>query len=86
MKRRIAIVGLGMAVTPHVRSLIDLKEGVELAYAFSPTQTRREAFARQFAIPLCDSLDAILNDRSVEAVEILTPPNTHHQRARRAAG
>jgi predicted dehydrogenase len=76
-KHRIALVGLGMAVTPHARSLIDLKDRVEVACAFSPSEARREAFGEKFAFPLCDRLDAILADTSIDAVAILTPPNTH---------
>src|SRR3546814_3836021 len=37
---RIGIIGLGMAVTPHARSLVDLAERVEVAYAFSPSPAR----------------------------------------------
>ncbi len=78
MKRpRIALIGLGMAVTPHARSLIDLRDRVEVAYAFSPTAARRDAFAAQFPFPPCDDLDTIVTDGSVEAVIVLTPANTH---------
>jgi predicted dehydrogenase len=73
----VGIVGLGMAVTPHAKSLLDLKDRVEVAYAFSPSAARREKFASQFRFNLCDRLETILADRSVGAVLILTPPNTH---------
>src|ERR1044072_9459780 len=76
-KHRIAIIGLGMAVTPHAKSMIDLKDRVEVAAAFSPSQTRRAAFGEKFPFPLAGSLDAILADTSIDCVEILTPPNTH---------
>jgi len=76
-KHRIAIIGLGMAVTPHAKSLIDLKDRVEVVAAFSPSEARRKAFGEKFLFPLADSLDAILADKSVDCVEILTPPNTH---------
>ena len=45
--------------------------------AFSPSEARRKAFAEKFPFPLADSLDAILADKSIDCVEILTPPNTH---------
>jgi UDP-N-acetyl-2-amino-2-deoxyglucuronate dehydrogenase len=77
MAIRLALVGLGMAVAPHAKSLLDLKERVELACAFSPSAERRKAFAERFAFPLCDRLETILEDRSIAAVLILTPPNTH---------
>ncbi len=76
-KHRIALIGLGMAVTPHAKSLLDLADRVEVAAAFSPSAARRKAFAEKFAFPLCDRLDTILADTSIDCVEILTPPNTH---------
>jgi UDP-N-acetyl-2-amino-2-deoxyglucuronate dehydrogenase len=84
-KHRIALVGLGMAVTPHAKSFMDLKDRVEVAYAFSPSSSRRKAFGEKFPFPLSDSLDTILADKSVDAVEILTPPNTHLDLVRRCA-
>lgn len=52
MAIRVALVGLGMAVTPHARSLLDLKDRVEVAWAFSPSEERRKAFAGRFPFPL----------------------------------
>ncbi len=84
-KHRIALIGLGMAVTPHAKSLVDLADRVEVAYAFSPSESRRKAFATKFPFRLCDRLDTILADRSVDCVEILTPPNTHLDLVRQCA-
>jgi predicted dehydrogenase len=84
-KHRLAIIGLGMAVTPHAKSLIDLKDRVEVVHAFSPSATRRKAFAEKFPFPLADDLDAILADKSVDCAEILTPPNTHLDLVRKCA-
>ena len=84
-KHRIALIGLGMAVTPHAKSLVDLKDRVEVVAAFSPSEARRKAFAEKFPFPLCDSLDAILTNKSIDAVEILTPPNTHLDLVRKCA-
>jgi len=85
MKHRIAIVGLGMAVTPHAKSLIDLKERVEVAAAFSPSAARRAAFGERFPFPLAADLDAILADKRIDCVEILTPANTHLDLVQRCA-
>jgi len=82
---RVGLVGLGMAVTPHAKSLLDFKDRVEVAYAFSPSEERRQAFAQRFPFPLCDRLERILQDSSVGAVLILTPPNTHLELASRFA-
>ncbi|MCB8839323.1 Gfo/Idh/MocA family protein [Aurantimonas sp. VKM B-3413] len=76
-KRRVAIVGLGMVADVHARSLIDLSDRVEVAYAFSPTPARRESFAGRYPFPTAGSIDAILGDPSVDALIVLTPPNTH---------
>jgi predicted dehydrogenase len=85
MRHRVAIIGLGMAVTPHAKSLVDLNERVEVACAFSPSEARRREFKTRFDFPLGGDLDAILADRSVGAVLILTPPNTHLELVKRAA-
>ena len=77
MASRVAIVGLGMAVTPHAKSLLDLKDRASVAYAYSPTRERRAKFAERFDFPLTDRLDIIAADPTVDAVLILTPPNTH---------
>lgn len=76
-KTRIAIVGLGMAVVPHARSALDLADRVEVAYAYSPSADRRAKFAGKFPFPQCDRLETILEDASIDAVAVLTPPNTH---------
>ena len=85
MANKVALVGLGMAVTPHAKSLLDLKDRVQVAYAYSPTAERRKKFAERFAFPLVDRLEPILADRTVNAVLILTPPNTHLELVERCA-
>jgi UDP-N-acetyl-2-amino-2-deoxyglucuronate dehydrogenase len=76
-RHRIAIIGLGMAVTPHAKSLLDLEDRVEVVYAMTPSAVRRQAFADRFAFPTTDSLERIVDDRSITAAAVLTPPNTH---------
>ncbi|HSD52897.1 MAG TPA: Gfo/Idh/MocA family oxidoreductase [Burkholderiales bacterium] len=74
---RIGIIGLGMALKPHALSLGDLADRIEVAAAFAPSATRREAAARAWGVPVTDSLDAVFDDRSIDMVMILTPPWTH---------
>ena len=76
-RRRIAVVGLGMAVTPHAQSLRDLADRVEVAGAYSPTAERRAAFATRFDFPVTGNLDALAGDPTIDAALILTPPRTH---------
>jgi UDP-N-acetyl-2-amino-2-deoxyglucuronate dehydrogenase len=84
-RRRIGIIGLGMAATPHAQSLLDLQERVEVAAAYSPTEARRKAFAEKFPFPLVETPGAIFGDGSIDAVMILTPPGTHLDLVRSAA-
>jgi predicted dehydrogenase len=53
-KQRDAMVGLGMAVTPHARALMDLSHRVKVVHAYSPTAAQREAFGRNFDFPLTE--------------------------------
>ena len=83
---RCAIIGLGMAVTPHAKSLADLRDRVEVACAYSPTARRRDAFAERFGLPVTDDLDAIVDDPSIDYAVLLTPPNARLDLVRRLAG
>jgi predicted dehydrogenase len=82
---RIAIIGLGMASAPHAQSLIDLQERLEVACAYSPTASRRAAFAETWKLPVTDDLDGLFEDPAIDAVLILTPPNSHLELVQRAA-
>lgn len=84
-KLRAGIIGLGMASAPHALSLLDLRDRVEVVGAFSPTETRRRAFADRFGLPVVDSTDRIFDDPSIDYVIVLTPPNTHLALVERAA-
>jgi len=85
MTHRVALIGLGMAVTPHAKSLVDLKQRAEVAYAFSPSKDRRTKFAERFDFPLTDRVETILQDKSVDVVLVLTPPNSHLELVERFA-
>ncbi|MGH8696462.1 MAG: Gfo/Idh/MocA family protein [Burkholderiales bacterium] len=84
-QHRLGIIGLGMALKPHALSLKDLQERVEVAAAFAPSRERREAAAQTYGLPVVDSIDAILGDRSIDCVLILAPPWTHTELVERAA-
>lgn len=84
-RRRVAIVGLGMVVDMHARSLLDLSDRVEVAYAYSPTEQRRNAFSARYAFPLTDSLETILEDASVDSVIVLSPAGSHGEIVKRCA-
>ena len=73
----IALVGLGPAALPHLRSLQDLNDRIELRYAFArdPRVDRIQPYTGP--VHLTDSLDLILQDDEVRAVIVATPPSTH---------
>ncbi len=87
MKPSIALIGLGMAVAPHAKGLLDLVAAgqADVVAAFAPSAARRASFAARFPFPPASDLDSILADKSITAVGILTPPNTHLDLVRRAA-
>src|SRR5215813_8615396 len=74
-----------MALKPHALSLKDLAGRVEVAAAFAPSRERREQAAKTYGLPVVDSLDAILGDKSIDRVLILAPPWTHAELVQRAA-
>lgn len=78
----LAIVGLGMALEPHARSLADLADRVNVVGAYSRSAERRDAAERR-GLPATGDLDALVSDPSVTAALILTPPATHLEIAQR---
>src|SRR3989442_2299019 len=85
MAFRVGLIGLGMAVTPHAKSLLDLRDRVEVAYAYSRSAERRAKFKQSFPFPQTARLEDILAASSVDAVLVLTPPNTHLDLVQRCA-
>jgi UDP-N-acetyl-2-amino-2-deoxyglucuronate dehydrogenase len=84
-KHRVAIVGLGMALKPHLQSLEELADRVEIAACFTQSPERRKAFAVASKHPVVGSFDDVLADRSIDIVFLLTPPTTHLEQVERCA-
>jgi predicted dehydrogenase len=72
-----ALVGLGAATQPHLRSLQDLTERIDLRYAV--TRQPHPDRIRPYTGPvrLISTLDEALADPQVHAVIVATPPSTH---------
>ena len=72
-----ALVGLGAATQPHLRSLQELSERIDLRYAV--TRHPHPDRVRPYTGPvrLVSELDVVLNDPQVQAVIVATPPSTH---------
>ena len=83
----IGIVGLVMAVAPHMLAIRDLEAAgrARLVGGFAPGAARREAFAAKWGAPVFDSLDALLAAPGLCLVIVLTPPGAHLPVAEAAA-
>ncbi|HRK19882.1 MAG TPA: Gfo/Idh/MocA family oxidoreductase [Hyphomicrobiaceae bacterium] len=81
----LAIVGLGLAVEPHARALDDIGDRVDVRWAFSRSQERRDAFNSKFPWRTTGRLDDIFEDPDVKSILLLTPPASHIELAGRAA-
>lgn len=84
-KHRVGIAGLGMALKPHLSSLEELGDRVEIAAGYTPSPERRKAFTVSHKHAVTDDFDTILNDRSIDVVFILTPPMSHLELVERCA-
>src|SRR5262249_55965564 len=84
-RHRVAIIGLGMALKPHIRSLEELSDRVEIAACYAPSAERRKAFAAAHGYPVAEDLARVLQARTIEAAVILPPPNTHLELVERCA-
>jgi predicted dehydrogenase len=75
----IGIVGLGMAVAPHMLAIRDLEAAgrVRLLGGFAPSAARRGAFAQAWHAPAFLSLEALLAAPGLDLVIVLTPPGEH---------
>jgi predicted dehydrogenase len=84
-RRKIAVIGLGLALTPHARSLVDLEDRVEVAAGFSYEEAHRRAWTEKYGFPATDDLDGLFADKSIDTVMVLTPATTHYDVVKRAA-
>src|SRR3954471_13998286 len=84
---RIAVIGLGMAVLPHARSLVELQaEGrVVVVGAWSRSAERRATFAQRFPLPVTADLNALLAQQQPDMALVVTPPDSREELVRRLA-
>ncbi|MFL5336259.1 MAG: Gfo/Idh/MocA family protein [Geminicoccaceae bacterium] len=84
---RIAVIGLGMAVLPHARSLVELQaEGrVVVLGAWSRSAERRATFAQRFPLPVTADLNALLAQQQPDMALVVTPPDSREELVRRLA-
>ncbi|WP_396331084.1 Gfo/Idh/MocA family protein [Burkholderia anthina] len=85
-KIRIAIVGAGLAATPHALALNELHDEVEVVGVVGRSRERLERFAGTHGLPVGESFAAVLKDPRIDAVLLLTPPHTHLELVEQAVG
>ncbi len=74
---RLAVIGAGLGSAPHFRSLEDLASEVDVAWVYGRNAQRLAAAVTPADATKTTRLGDILDDASVKAVLVLTPPNTH---------
>ncbi|WP_159346996.1 Gfo/Idh/MocA family protein [Roseomonas harenae] len=75
----VGLVGLGMAITPHMLSLRELEEAgrVRVIGGYAPSPPRRDAFTARWGAPVFAELSALLEAPGLDLVFVLTPPGSH---------
>lgn len=82
---RVAVVGAGQASAPHLQSLRDLAHELELVRVVARSNSRLAALDLPPGTLTGTRLEDILEDPTVVAVLVLTPPNTHGEIVERLA-
>jgi predicted dehydrogenase len=82
---RAAIVGLGRWGRSLVTSVQGKSDDISFVLGHTRTRATAEDFCRDKGVRLVDSYDAILTDRSVDAVVLATPHSQHEAQVRQAA-
>ncbi len=72
---RFALIGTGMAAEPHGLALASLAANPRDVTVHSRRANGREAFAARFGFRAVERLESILEDSSIDAVIVATPPD-----------
>ena len=74
---RLAVIGAGLGSGPHFKSLHDLAHEAQVVWVHARDAGRLAAAQVPQGAIKTTRLEDILEDASVQAVLVLTPPNTH---------
>ena len=80
----VAVIGLGNALQPHARSLVDLADRVRVVWAAASSAARLKDVADRYGFPITTDIDRAIADPAVDAVLLLTPANAHLEIAKAA--
>ena len=84
-KLRVAVVGAGQAFAPHLSSIRDLAGELELVRVVTRSAGRLAGLQLPEGTATSTRLEDILEDSTIAAVLVLTPPNTHLEIVERLA-
>ncbi len=75
----VGLIGLGMAIAPHMMSLRELEESgrVRIIGGHAPAATRRDDFTARWDAPVFAEQAALLAAPGLDLVLVLTPPGAH---------
>jgi predicted dehydrogenase len=73
----VAIIGLGNALAPHARALLELADRIRVDHAVARNAAQRRSAAELYGFATSDDPAAAIADPRVDAVMILTPTNAH---------
>jgi predicted dehydrogenase len=74
---RIGVVGAGLGSAPHFKSLLELADEVDVAWLHVRQPGRLTPAALPPGVQVTGRYEDLLKDPLLQAVLILTPPNTH---------
>jgi predicted dehydrogenase len=80
----LAIIGLGNALAPHAKAVLDLSDRARVVHAVARNAEQRKAAAERYGFSTGDDATAAIADPRVDAVLVLTPTNSHLQIAEAA--
>ncbi|HEY7576055.1 MAG TPA: Gfo/Idh/MocA family oxidoreductase [Acetobacteraceae bacterium] len=80
----VSVIGLGSALQPHARSLVDLAGRVRVVWAAASSAKRLNDVADRYGFPTTTDVARAITDPAVGAVLVLTPANAHLEIARAA--
>jgi predicted dehydrogenase len=73
----VSVIGLGTALQPHARSLVDLADRVRVVWAAATSNARLKDVADHYGFPTTTDIARAIEDPAVDAVLVLTPANAH---------
>ncbi len=82
---RLAVIGAGLGSAPHLLSLEELASEADVAWVYGRSAERLANVQPPAGARKTTQLEDILDDASVKAVLVLTPPGTHLALVQRAA-